>query len=116
MVALKDETEVLAAQGRQRIGRQPTRLPPGYPIATLARLIEAAQNIEQGRFAGAGGTDDGHHLASRYGQVDPLEHLDAPLPVTKMAADPAQLQQWFPHGHIPIGGPIRPLCWRWAVS
>jgi len=116
VVALKDEAEVLAAQGRQRIGRQPACLPSSHPIATLARLIEAAQNVEQGRFAGAGGADDGHHLAPRYGQIDALEHLDAPLPVAKMAADPAQLQQWFPHGHIPIGGPIRPLCWLLAVS
>ena len=39
VVALKNETEVLAAQGRQRIGRQPACLPSSHPIATLARLI-----------------------------------------------------------------------------
>lgn len=72
MVALEDETEMLAAQRRQLIRGQLARLLTGNPVVTVARLVEAAQNIEQGRLAGAGGTDDGYHLPPLYGQVNPL--------------------------------------------
>ena len=38
-----------------------------------ARAIEAAQQVHQGGLAGAGGTDDGHHLPRRYGQIQRVQ-------------------------------------------
>ena len=62
VIALEDEAEVVAAQPCQGEGIQGRGILAAKQILAAARAIEAAQQVHQGRFAGAGGADDGHHL------------------------------------------------------
>ncbi len=63
VIALEDKAEMLAPQRRQRIVIQRGNRPAGNAVFAGARLIQAAENVHQRRFAGAGLPDDGDELA-----------------------------------------------------
>jgi hypothetical protein len=44
------------------------------------RLLQAGQDVEQGRLAAAGGADDAHELALGHLQVQPVQGLHGPVP------------------------------------
>ncbi len=73
VIALEDKAEVVAAQAgeRQRIERRGI-LSPEQILAT-AGAIEAAQQVHQGRFAGAGGANDGDHLSGFDNEIEGME-------------------------------------------
>ena len=54
--------------------------------ADLARggTIQAADQIEERRLSGAGGADDGDHLAARDVQIDGFERSDLALAVVEL--------------------------------
>src|SRR5437870_5460446 len=48
-------------------------------VGSGGRGVEAADQIHQGRFAGARRSDDGHHLAAVNFEIDPFQRLDLDL-------------------------------------
>ena len=102
MITLENEAEVLPAQGGELVPAEGGSVAPGHQIGPLARLIQAAQQVHQGGFAGARSADDGHHLSTGDRQIDAIEHGDGALTLFEVAADAPQLQQGA-HGHIPMG-------------
>ena len=62
MVTLENKAEMLAAQLRQRIGVQRGNILTGDAIGAAGGLIQAAENIHQGRFTGTRSADNRHHL------------------------------------------------------
>lgn len=88
VIALKDKTKVMAAQARQCQGIQGGRVLATKQVLAAAGPIETAKQIHQGRLAGAGGPDDGDHLASLNGQVEGMEHGNFLLAALVTALDP----------------------------
>ncbi|MNN43437.1 hypothetical protein D3C81_1576730 [compost metagenome] len=70
MVALEHETEGLAAQPGQFVAVQLGNVLAGEAVAAGTWAIEAAEDIHQGRLAGAGGADDGDEFAGMHAQAD----------------------------------------------
>ena len=102
MVALEDEAEVVAAQPRQGQGIQAGGVLTTKQVLAAARAIEAAQQVHQGGLAGAGGTDYGHHLPRRYGQIQRVQHSHLVLPALVAALNALELDQGLAHGTISI--------------
>ena len=70
---LKDESDLVAPHPGQRlVGQAAERFAVDADVAG-GRPIETANQIEQRRLAGAGRSDDRHHLAARNGQGDVVE-------------------------------------------
>ena len=76
MVTLENKAEVFATQLRQRIGVQRGNILTGYAIGAAGGLIQAAENIHQGRFTGTRSADNRHHLTSINIEGDALQHLN----------------------------------------
>jgi hypothetical protein len=104
---LKDEADAAAADAGQGRLAQPSGVDPFEPVAALAGLVEAAENIHQGRFAGAGTAHDGDEFAALDRERNPIErrHLIGAQPV-----DPADLLEVDDrHQKCSPGG--RRCCW-----
>ena len=93
LVALKDKAEMLAAQARQFIRLHGARFAAQHLVAAARRLVQAADDVHQRGFAGAGWADDGHHLARANRQVHVLEHGHRAVARRKFARDAAQAHQ-----------------------
>src|SRR5690554_1847276 len=65
VIALKDEAEGAAAQAGQLVAVEPGDVLPLEQIAAGGGLVEAAEQVHQGGFAGAGGTHDGNRSEER---------------------------------------------------
>ena len=78
--ALENETQLAPAQERQLIFAE---VFDGFAVKgnrARARRIEAGHQGQQGRFAAAGGPEDGHHLAARNFEIDMVEDGKDPIP------------------------------------
>ncbi|KAG0951638.1 hypothetical protein G6F31_013646 [Rhizopus arrhizus] len=75
VVALEDETEMLAAQPRQRIRRHLLGGLAVHPVAALGRPVEAAENVHQRRFSRSRRADDGDELTGIDAQRDQAGRL-----------------------------------------
>ena len=93
VVALKDKTEVVAAQPGQRQRIHGGGVLTAKQILTAARAIETTQQVHQGRFAGAGCADNGDHLSCRDGEIKRVEHGDFAVAALVASLDPFQLDQ-----------------------
>ncbi|MNS16645.1 hypothetical protein D3C72_482990 [compost metagenome] len=93
MVALEDKAKVFTAQFGQRIAVEGGNIRPRHAIGAAGRFIQAAENVHQGGFSGAGRPDDRHHLPGFNAQGDALQHLHRPLPGRIAAADIVQFKQ-----------------------
>jgi hypothetical protein len=79
---------------------------PFEPVAAAGGTIEAAQDVHQGRLAGAGGADDGQELAALDLQVDAAQggHRHVPGAIyLYQSLEPDHHQS--PPGGPPIGKP-----------
>ncbi|CSE36771.1 Uncharacterised protein [Shigella sonnei] len=76
MVTLENKAEMLAAQLRQRIGVQRGNILTGYAIGAAGGLIQAAENIHQGRFTGTRSANNRDHLTRINIEADALQHLN----------------------------------------
>ena len=72
--------------------------------------VEAADQVQQGRFAGARGADDGDHLALRYVQRNVIESSNDPLPVEAFGY-PGKID----HGYF-YDVACRTYFWSWASA
>ena len=73
---LEDEADLVAPHARQLIvGQAGERFAVDADLAG-GRAVEAADQIEQRRLAGAGRADDRDHLAARDGEADGVERDD----------------------------------------
>ncbi|KAG1554821.1 hypothetical protein G6F50_012938 [Rhizopus delemar] len=112
VVALEDETEMLAAQPRQRIRRHLLGGLAVHPVAALGRPVEAAENVHQRRFSRSRRADDGDELTGIDAQRDVLQHHPLTGGGAIGARHPAQFQQCVGHVHIPsrlVGSAAAPL-------
>src|SRR5450755_1843787 len=78
---LEDETDFVAPETGERVVGEPG---DGLAVdADLAsgRAVQAADQIEERGLAGAGGADDGNHLAARDLEIDRFERGDLALAV-----------------------------------
>ena len=98
VIALEDETKVMAAQGGQLVGGELAGRTPLDAVLATGGAIQTAQNVHQRRLTGSRGADDGHHLARIDAQIDILEDGHLLLSRQKTAIQPAQLQQRLRHG------------------
>lgn len=62
-------------------------------------MIQAAEYVEQCRFARAGSTHDCHHGTSLNSEVDIIEDVNALLIYLKLLIDIGQFKNRFLHGH-----------------
>ena len=73
---LEHKAQVLPPEGRQ------LRLPDVGQVAAVefhlapGGLVQGGQNVQEGGFAGAGLTHDGHEFALLYGKADAFQSLD----------------------------------------
>src|SRR5262249_12472164 len=98
VVALEHEAEGLTAQSRQLVALEARDVLAEKPIRARRRTIEAAENVHQGRLAGARGPDDRHELARIDREVDPVQHLDGQLAGAVRLGDTVQLDERRPLG------------------
>ncbi|MCY1295995.1 hypothetical protein D9M70_453610 [compost metagenome] len=87
VIALEDEAEGAAAQGRQLIGIEVGDALAVDQIVAAGRLIEAAENVHQRRLAGAGLADDRHELARLDIEGEAVQDLDGEIAVEIGLAD-----------------------------
>lgn len=94
VIALEHEAECLAAQPGLLVAVQFGDVVAGEVVAAGAGPVEAAEDVHQGRLAGAGGADDGDELAGVDRQRYALEYLDFRSAIAAVAlADVAQFDQ-----------------------
>ena len=77
IVTLKDESEMLAPQLRERVGVEPRRVASRHAVGSGAQTIETAQNIEQRRLAGAGSAHQRDHFAGVDDEINAVERHHA---------------------------------------
>lgn len=68
---LKNESQGMVAQSRQRIPIHPRHIGARQKISPATGSIETPQQIHEGRFTGTGGPHDGKVFATIDTQVDP---------------------------------------------
>ena len=68
VIALKHETESLAAQGRQLVGIESRHILIQDAVAADISLVETTDQVHQRRLAGTGLADNRHKLAGPDGQ------------------------------------------------
>jgi hypothetical protein len=112
LVALEDETEMLAPELGQLIGLEPRDVASGEPVFAGPAVIEAAEHVHQCRLAGAGLSDDGDHLAGLDVEVDILEHRDALGADRILAAELPDGNQRLGHGLSLRARTLRPAVRR----
>ena len=61
--ALEDEADLLVADARQIVARQPRHVAPSRTYWPLDRTVEAPEDVHERGLAGAGRSRDGHELA-----------------------------------------------------
>jgi hypothetical protein len=76
MEALEDEADALAAHARLFVGRQGGHVAPFQPVGAGVGAVEQAEQVEQGRFAGAGRAHHGDVFAGVDAQVQPGQRVD----------------------------------------
>ncbi len=82
---LKNEPDLVAAQARQLVvgkAAQPAAI--DFDFAG-GRRVEAADQVQQRRFAGAGRSDDGDHLAARDLEIHRIQRRDLRFPLEDFA-------------------------------
>ena len=84
---LENESDAAIADFRQLVARDSGNGLAAQLIFAGRRRVEAADKIHERRFAGAGRTDNGHHLAFVNLEVDALEGLDFHLAGVVSLAD-----------------------------
>jgi hypothetical protein len=75
VVELEDEADRPVPERRQLGAGEPGQLVVAEADGAARWQVEGADAVEQRALAGAGGPDDGHHLALADGDVDPPEHV-----------------------------------------
>ena len=95
---LKDEAEFLAAQGGQLFFVVVGQIVAIEQNVTGARLVESAQEVEQGGFAATARPHDGDELTAQDGDVHAAERSDRIAPHTIVAAQGFGLQNRVRHG------------------
>ncbi|MBA8915237.1 hypothetical protein HNR51_004337 [Methylorubrum thiocyanatum] len=75
------------------MGHRP-RIVARHMVLSRARPVEAAEQVEQGGFAGAGLADDGHELAGPDREIDAGERGHSLLAHLVVAVDTLEQQQW----------------------
>ena len=95
------------ARGDRLADREAVALGAVDPDRAGGRAGDAAQDLDQGRLAGAVLADQAQHLAPVQGEVDPAQRHHAGVGL----GDPAELEERFRHrsaGPRVAGGPARP--------
>ena len=77
--ALEDEADLGVADLGPLVAVEPRDVDAVEPVAARGRPVEAADDVHQRRLARAGRAHDGHELAARDRQADPLERGDLDL-------------------------------------
>src|SRR5262249_17814175 len=78
IVELEDEADVLRSPARQLAGRRTRDVAAADDHAPRGWLVEASDQVEQGRLAGARGAHEREELSARDLEVEPLQHVHAP--------------------------------------
>src|SRR6202171_757677 len=99
--SLEDEADLLVAHAGQRTSRHLGHVFTVQPVLAAGGRVETAEDVHEGRLAGAGGTDDGDELAAADGHIDPAQRLHRVLPRVGGLADPFKLDQRL--GHFGLG-------------
>jgi hypothetical protein len=89
VVELVDEAERGVAQVAAPGFRQCREVLALQDHRAAARRIEAAEDVQQGRLAGAGSADDGDPFAAADGEVDVVQHLHRIVAFAEGLADAA---------------------------
>jgi len=77
---LEDETNMVQSEFLQLLHAQLGQILTSDGDGAASGQVNAAESIEQGGFAGAGGTHDGDKLAGVNVEVDTVEDFDAIRP------------------------------------
>ena len=88
---LVNEPEVTVAQAPEFGFGQLAEILAGDADRAVADVIEPAEQVHQGRFAGSGRAENGVAFTAHDAKVDALEHLDVELSLAKSLADRAGL-------------------------
>ena len=78
------ETHLAAAEHRQFLLLQPPQIHAIHNDLALVRDVHAADHVQQGSLAGAGGADDGGEFALFDLQVNTVQGLDLVFPFAKI--------------------------------
>ena len=102
----RDKMEVLvhhaylaAAEYRQLLLFQPGQTDAVHDDLSRVRGVHPADHIQQGRFAGAGGADDGREFALLNGEVNAVQSLDLIFPFAVVLLQAAYRYDF--HGELP---------------
>jgi hypothetical protein len=90
---LKYEAEPLVANDSSFVARERGDFFAGQEIAAASRAVEAAEDVHEGRFAGAGGADKGDVLALVDGEGSFAEGFDLDLAQVVDFPDVVELDQ-----------------------
>src|SRR5690606_18733928 len=100
VVALENETEGAAAQAGQLVAIQLGNILAFEQVTAGGGLVQAAEQVHQGRLAGAGGAHDGDELAGMDIQGDVMQHGSRQLAVAVGAADAFEADQGSVHQNL----------------
>src|SRR5216684_991161 len=75
VVELEDESDLGAADGRKLVVGQAAEIAAAQLDSALSRAVQAANQVEQSRLAGAGWTDNGQRFAGCYLKIDPAKNV-----------------------------------------
>src|SRR5438046_172071 len=103
MIELKNEAERLVAEPISSLGREIVDTVAVHPNLALVRLVDGAEQVQEGALAAAGGADHAQELTGLDFQVESLEHtdLDGILAVGLVQVGRGQEGSRFHHGDIP---------------
>ena len=76
---LEDEADLLVADGRDLEARELVDVVSLQAVGAGGGGVEAAEDVHEGRLAGAGRADDRHHLPALDLEVDPLQRVNRDL-------------------------------------
>jgi hypothetical protein len=94
MVKLKDEPDVLVAEGGKRVLRKSADV--GIPDTDSAGVhaIEPPEEMQQRALADPGCADDGHHLAAFDGEAEVAQHMEALRPDVIALIEIGRREKW----------------------
>ena len=102
MVVLEDEADHLVAEARQLRFGQGEGVAAADLHGAAARLVEGADNVQEGALARARGPRDRQRLARLQLEVDPVEDAQR-LPLLELLAQPANLEPEGPGRGAAVG-------------
>src|SRR5690606_10578205 len=91
--SLKDEADEVASEQRPLLAREPGDVRALEEIPAARRPIEAAQDVQARRLAGAARARQRDELARAHGEVDPVERADLGRAAAVHARDALEREQ-----------------------